>query len=628
MSAAANLLRSSQDNDARFNEWAAHYDSNANPLLSLEHRWLSQMLPDVSGLDVIDLGCGTGRWLKHLQQLSPRSLTGIDRSEEMLARVPRSMDVTLIKADCASLPLAEAFADVVVASFVISYVQDLHVFSRELARVLRPGGLAFISDVDAQTFRELGWQRSFKGAGATVQLSTIAADRNEILASFSAVGLQCSCLLHPPFGDSEKSALALQGKQREIHRAGSRPPIFVARFVKEQRLTPRTHLWGAQLCLHNEEKIPGTLSIPSENSSAAQLDLPNYLLLPGLINAHDHLEFALFPKLGGFKYNNCGEWATDIHTRHAEVIAKHRRVPRRTRLWWGAIRNLLAGVTTVCHHNPYEPEFLSSDFPIRVVREFQWAHSLATDLDAVAKHSATPQDQPFIIHGAEGTDEQSRKEIRMLDEAGMLDERTVLVHGLALDSESISKLNAANCSIIWCCSSNSFLYGRHHTADLMRSVKRLAIGTDSSLTAVGDLLDELRFIARHTSLSGHELWPLVTNRSAEVLRLHSGTPSLLRHDTPDIVAIRDGGVSPADTLISSAFTAVELVVSKGRVFLASPTVFECLPPQLQENMECLEIDGTLRWIRAPINSLLAEAEQYLGSDIRLGGRRLRRVSIC
>ena len=109
------------------------------------------------------------------------------------------------------------------------------------------------------------------------------------------------------------------------------------------------------------------------------LNLDGYLLLPGLINAHDHLEFGLYPNLGRGPYANSQEWAADIHQNDSAIIAAQESVPKDVRVWWGAIRNLLCGVTTVCHHNPLHAELLKEEFPMRVIRNFGWGHSLAMD---------------------------------------------------------------------------------------------------------------------------------------------------------------------------------------------------------------------------------------------------------
>ena len=175
-----------------------------------------------------------------------------------------------------------------------------------------------------------------------------------------------------------------------------------------------------------------TYSLPPDEV----LDLSGYLVLPGLINAHDHLEFALFPKLGGRSYGNATEWARDIQTSSAATIRLHRKVDRHTRLWWGGLRNLLAGVTTVCHHNPYEAATFTEDVPVRVVHSFGWAHSLAFD-DVVSRHAECGLDDPFIVHVGEGTDDCSHAELRRLASLGVLDSRCVIVHGLAFTVDDI-----------------------------------------------------------------------------------------------------------------------------------------------------------------------------------------------
>ena len=64
--------------------WAPEYDITANPLLSLEQRCLEPMINAAAGCDVVDLGCGTGRWLTKLVNIGVRTATGIDASKDML----------------------------------------------------------------------------------------------------------------------------------------------------------------------------------------------------------------------------------------------------------------------------------------------------------------------------------------------------------------------------------------------------------------------------------------------------------------------------------------------------------------------------------------------------------------
>ena len=161
------------------------------------------------------------------------------------------------------------------------------------------------------------------------------------------------------------------------------------------------------------------------------LDLEGYLLLPGLINAHDHLEFALFPRLGNRTYANAHEWALDIYRPEDEPIRSLRKIDKSARLWWGGIRNLLSGVTTVCHHNEYAPVF-DDHFPVRVLRNYGWAHSFAFEEEIQARARARSTEEPFFIHLGEGTDAEAEAELWELDRLGLLNAHTVLIHALAI----------------------------------------------------------------------------------------------------------------------------------------------------------------------------------------------------
>ena len=198
------------------------------------------------------------------------------------------------------------------------------------------------------------------------------------------------------------------------------------------------------------------------------LDLDGLEVLPGLINAHDHLEFALFPRLGRRKYANATEWARDIYHPCESPVREHLDIPKELRLLWGGLRNLASGVTTVSHHNPYESIF-DEDFPVRVVKEFGWAHSLAFDSNIRARFDATPPGVPFIIHAGEGTDEDAADEIFRLDDLGVLDARTVLIHAVGFCANGWELIRQIGVSVIWCPRSNLFTLGRTLSQEVLAS---------------------------------------------------------------------------------------------------------------------------------------------------------------
>lgn len=352
-----------------------------------------------------------------------------------------------------------------------------------------------------------------------------------------------------------------------------------------------------------------------------EIDLTGYWLLPGLINAHDHLEYALYPRLADPPYANYIEWGEDIHRKFLDVIVQHRSVPRDVRLWWGGIRNLLCGVTTVAHHNPLWPALMRGDFPVRVVNDYGWAHSVVLGGDVKAARANTPKGRPFIVHAGEGVDEQARSELSKLDRLGLLDAFAVLVHGLAIDHRGVALMNARGASLIVCPSSNHTLFAALPDLTLLRNVRRLALGSDSPLTAAGDLLDEVRFAIQRCSVTPETVFRMVTAAPAEILRLSRGEGSIVEFGVGDVIAVRDTGTSPIERLDSLTADDVELVIIGGRVQLASDAMLQRLPRSLAEGLEPLSLGPRVRWLRAPVEELLRSAEQELGAGgVRLGGR--------
>jgi SAM-dependent methyltransferase len=102
------------------------------------------LLPDVDGLDVVELGCGTGYVSAWLARLGARPV-GIDNSGEQLATASRlqsefGLAFPLVHADAERLPLRDACADLAISEYGAAIWCDPHRWIPEAARVLRPGG--------------------------------------------------------------------------------------------------------------------------------------------------------------------------------------------------------------------------------------------------------------------------------------------------------------------------------------------------------------------------------------------------------------------------------------------------------------------------------------------------------
>jgi SAM-dependent methyltransferase len=96
-------------------------------------------------LRLLDIGCGTGH---HMAELRARGFetSGVDGSEEMLARARQvNPGADLRAADVDSLPFPDASFDYVVCIEVLRYLPDPNACLREIARVLRPGGMALVT---------------------------------------------------------------------------------------------------------------------------------------------------------------------------------------------------------------------------------------------------------------------------------------------------------------------------------------------------------------------------------------------------------------------------------------------------------------------------------------------------
>ncbi len=256
----------------------------------------------------------------------------------------------------------------------------------------------------------------------------------------------------------------------------------------------------------------------AEATNEQAIHFENHFLYPGLINAHDHLEMNLYPRLGDPPYGNYEQWGEDIYKPHLSPIREIEKVDIEDRLLWGGLKNLISGVTTVAHHNPRKSILSSKNFPVRVINNFEWSHSLAFG-KTIRKDFLKRPGAPYVIHAAEGVDAQAFEEVHQLDQLGILQANTVLIHAIALTQTDIDLLTERKCSVVWCPASNKFLFQKTANILALKKVVLVALGSDSTLTGSSTLLDEMR-CARLTELAtAREIFEMVTNIPSRIFKL-------------------------------------------------------------------------------------------------------------
>lgn len=300
------------------------------------------------------------------------------------------------------------------------------------------------------------------------------------------------------------------------------------------------------------------------------------LLIPGFINAHDHLELNTFKRL---KYRACythsRQWIEDIEARFETDpdLTEPRRQSLADRLLVGALKNLLSGVTTVCHHNPLHPP-LRRNFPVRIVKSYNFCHSLFRGEDAVASYRRTKAGAPWIIHLAEGVEAEaeSTAEFEQLDRLGLVQQNTVLVHGVGLTLQQRQTLIERGGGLIWCPGSNLFLFGQTASVQELSQAGKLALGSDSRLSGEFDLLAELRTAHQTGQISPQALFRSVTSDAARLLRLREGGRGQIIPGVPaDLVLLPpSAGTDPYTRLLDLTRAQIELVLLAGKPIIASP----------------------------------------------------------
>jgi malonyl-CoA O-methyltransferase len=185
--------------------WASSYPAHAhNPVMQAEERAMLGLMPaTLHGQAVLDVGCGSGRYMLHALRRGAARVVGVDLSSPMLARAgvelaawQAAADIELVQGSLEALPVPDARANLTLCGLVVGHLGDLQRALAELCRVTRPGGTLLCSDVHP-IGHALGWLRDFKSDGRHYAVQHTRHLYSHWHAACAALGLRIEQVLEP-----------------------------------------------------------------------------------------------------------------------------------------------------------------------------------------------------------------------------------------------------------------------------------------------------------------------------------------------------------------------------------------------------------------------------------------------
>jgi ubiquinone/menaquinone biosynthesis C-methylase UbiE len=144
----------------------------------------------------------------------------IDGCEEML----RHARGARVLGDASGLPLRDASIDVVICSLMLGYAPGAF---EELARVAKPGGAVFVTDLHPEALAR-GWGRAFRVGDEVIR----PAHHGYRIDELHDDSLLLRQLWEPAFDEPERAIFEQAGKGAQFQQTASHPAIFVACWSK------------------------------------------------------------------------------------------------------------------------------------------------------------------------------------------------------------------------------------------------------------------------------------------------------------------------------------------------------------------------------------------------------------
>jgi ubiquinone/menaquinone biosynthesis C-methylase UbiE len=155
--------------------WAERLMVNSPVRLAVQHliiRWIKSVVTIPPDARVLEIGCGRGAGACMIQEeFAPALLHAFDLDHEMILRAGKYIKsahkekISLYVGDALNLPYRDGVLDVVFGFGVLHHLPDWQSGLKEIARVLKPGGMYFLEEFYPQLYLNFLARRIFVHPG-------------------------------------------------------------------------------------------------------------------------------------------------------------------------------------------------------------------------------------------------------------------------------------------------------------------------------------------------------------------------------------------------------------------------------------------------------------------------------
>jgi cytosine/adenosine deaminase-related metal-dependent hydrolase len=371
------------------------------------------------------------------------------------------------------------------------------------------------------------------------------------------------------------------------------------------------------------------IEIHSTPPAGLEIISTNALIFPGLIDAHNHpvynvLDTIPFQHIFTERY----DWQNDpLYSEFKDQFNGIRDYggndAQETNLFKLAeVRALTAGTTMIQGFNGNGHSYDSfahqgmvidnaERFPSRVYHE---VFPLRKDLSFWQTKQTEYWDR-FIIHLAEGTNQDALDEFYTWQSLGLLDWRTTIIHGIPLGSVEWNAMSAAGASLVWSPASNVALYGE--TADIPGALNagvNVALAPDWTESGSLNLLAELKVAEQinrsswQDSISPQQLTEFITRNPAQALGIQDWAGQIRPGYQADLMVIPGDISSPYNSLVESNPADVQLTIVNGLPMYGDPDLIKQFT--FLKDKEDIQISGVDKKLAIQVSAhAIPEAER-------------------